>query len=61
MPDQSPYWKPKFFVTAFVVVAATALRIANLIGSGEWVAVCNIALGTYVAGSVAENKALQGK
>lgn len=57
--SQSPYWKPKFYCTAFVLVSATGLRITNLLGPGEWVAVVNIAMATFVAGSVAENKVMK--
>ena len=59
IPKQNPYWKPKFYVTAFALVAATFLVMIGKLGGGEWVAVVNIGLATYVAGSVAENKFLK--
>lgn len=67
MKDQHPFWKPKFYITFFVLLTATLMRFAALLfgapepllGGGEWVAVVNIAMATYVAGSVAENKLLQ--
>ena len=59
MNDQSAYWKPKFYMTAFIVVSALVLVSTHTIGSGEWVAINSLVLTTYVAGSVVENKLLK--
>lgn len=56
---QHPLWKPKFLVTAYVLLSATALLIFGKLDGGSWVAVVNLALATFVAGSVYENKVLK--
>lgn len=61
LPEQHPLWKPKWITTMVVILAALGLRIADLIGGGEWVTINTTALITYVGGSVMENKALAGK
>lgn len=58
---QSPYWKPKFYVTCFVLVSATILLACGMITSDNYVFLSNGALLTFVGGSVYENKALAGK
>lgn len=59
MNEQHPLWKPKFILTAFAMASATLLRVADLLGPGEWVTVINLSLGTYATASVVENKVLK--
>ena len=59
MNDQHPLWKPKAIATGFVLITSVALCAAGKLGGGEWVAVVNLALATFSAASVAENKLLK--
>jgi hypothetical protein len=53
---QHPLWKPKFLMTAFVMVSGTVALFAHLIADGSWVTLMNLSLATFTAASVTENK-----
>jgi hypothetical protein len=66
MNEQHRFWKPKFYMAAFVQLSGTIAMFCGtfldkpILTGGEWIAASTLALGVFTAGSVVENKALLG-
>lgn len=59
MPDQSPFWKPKFLQSAFAQLAATAGLFSGHLDQGGFVTLTTLIIGMFTAASVTENKLLK--
>lgn len=58
-PNQSPFWKPKFIVAAFILVVAAVALFSGHIDQETFTDLAKVIFGGFALASVVENKLLK--